>query len=631
MDLSKLTDEELITYRDKGLKSLSDDAIMRLAGKKPVEVESEGIRTFLQGTTFGLADEIEAGVRSVLPDDFGGGEYDKIRDQLRSDLAAYKKENPNTALTQEIAGSLLSAIPAFFMTGGASAPLTFGNVAKTGVLYGGLTGYGTSESKDVVGQLVDTGKGAGIGGLTSVVGKSVASAAGDFVNFTKSKFGSTASQAVQREIQRLQQQTGKTKEEILFDLSEGRLMSDNKTLSVALKNYVNEGGKSGRAVLGRTKARAAETRSNAQDALKSIYADVPDSNVTRAFKMSSDELRQGESEAYKRIFANGGGEASEDIQALMNESGKIIPSLAKKLNEVYQVKKLTPLYQFDESGSVDLYRVPTLQDAEEMYRMLRDVYTTKDAWRENAVLTEAVNGIKNQLQKSIDTQSPLLAQTRQNWAKMASAKEAFEQGRKAVNMPSEDLEILVESLKAKPESLNALKQGFMAGVNNKLGVTKTTFRNIADQDTKLGQNARIIAGDDFTRSVKSTIQTAADAQEIKQFMPKTAGSPTSALQQERAAQGLAQTAQEYAQAGDVGAVFNIFARGVDKWNQRHQLNLTDEQKLQVVNTIFSNQPKTVERMLKQPEVLQGMQKNVDKYIDYLIKPAQFQAAQMNEE
>jgi hypothetical protein len=33
MDLSKLTDEELITYRDKGLKSLSDDAIMRSKAK----------------------------------------------------------------------------------------------------------------------------------------------------------------------------------------------------------------------------------------------------------------------------------------------------------------------------------------------------------------------------------------------------------------------------------------------------------------------------------------------------------------------------------------------------------------------------------------------------------------------
>ena len=72
-------------------------------------------------------------------------------------------------------------------------------------------------------------------------------------------------------------------------------------------------------------------------------------------------------------------------------------------------------------------------------------------------------------------------------------------------------------------------------------------------------------------------------------------------------------------------VYNLISKGVDKWQQRNRLDLTDEQKMQVVNTIFSNQPKTIERMLTQPEVFNTMQKNIDKYIDYLIKPGQFQA------
>jgi hypothetical protein len=624
MDLSKLTDEELLAYKNGGLQALSDDAMLRLSGREK-DVEPQGLRTFMQGASLGWSDEIEAAVRSVLPEDFGGGEYKVIRDELRSKLADYKKQNPGTALTQEIAGSLATAIPAFFATGGASAPLTMANVAKSGIAYGSASGLGTSESETLTGQAIDTGVGATTGAITGMAGKAIGKGFGDFIGYTKAKLGATSSQAVQREIQRLQEVTGKSKEEILLDLSEGRLMSDNKTLAVALKNYANQGGEAGRAVIERTGQRASETRQEAMSGLQSAFTGKSDPNITKAFKMSQDDIRKGEAEAYKEIFKFGNSEVGGDIVQLMDEAGKTVPSLAKKLNESYSVSKLAPLFKFNDDGSVELFRQPTLQDSELMNRMLRDVYTSKDAWRENAPLAEAVSNIKNSLQSAIDNQSPVLAQTRQNWAKMMQANEAFNMGRKAVNMPSEELEILVDSLKSKPEALSALQQGFMAGVKNKAGVTKTTFRNIADQDNKLGQNARIIAGEKFTPSIEQKAQLAADTQEIKQFMPRTAGSPTAALQQENIAQGLTSTAREYAQGGDVGMVFNVIAKGVDKWQQRNRLNLTDEQKLQVVDTIFSNQPKTVERMLNQPEVFNSMQKNIDKYIDYLIKPAQFQA------
>ena len=601
------------------------ERLLNVIRESAAPVESQGVRTFMQGASLGWSEEIEAAVRSVLPEDFGGGEYEVIRDELRSKLADYKNQNPGTALTQEIAGSLATAIPAFFATGGASVPLTMANVAKSGIAYGSAAGLGTSESKSLAGQAVDTAVGGATGLVTGVAGKAIGRGIGDFIGFTKAKLGSTASQAVQREIQRLQEQTGKSTEEILLDLSEGRLMSDNKTLSIALKNYANQGGEAGRAVIERTGQRADETRQEAMSGLQSAFTGKSDPNITKAFKMSQDDIRKGESEAYKEIFKFGNSDVGGDIIQLMDEAGKTVPSLAKKLNESYSVSKLAPLFKFNDDGSVELFRQPTLQDSELMNRMLRDVYTSKDAWRENAPLAEAVSNIKNRLQSSIDEQSPVLAQTRQNWAKMAQANEAFVLGKKAVNMPSEELEILVESLANKPESLEALKQGFMSSIKNKASITKTAFKNIADQDNKLGQNARIIAGERFTPGLEQKVQAAADTQEIKQFMPRTAGSPTAALQRESLAQGVTQTAREYAQSGETGMVYNLISKGVDKWQQRNRLDLTDEQKMQVVNTIFSNQPKTIERMLTQPEVFNTMQKNIDKYIDYLIKPGQFQA------
>ena len=47
-------------------------------------VESQKLRTVAQGASFGFADEIEAAVKSLLPESMGGRDYEVIRDELRA-------------------------------------------------------------------------------------------------------------------------------------------------------------------------------------------------------------------------------------------------------------------------------------------------------------------------------------------------------------------------------------------------------------------------------------------------------------------------------------------------------------------------------------------------------------------
>ena len=92
------------------------------------EPSTERARTFAKGLTFGFGDEIEAVVRSMVPEALGGEGYEAIRDDLRKRLADYKETHPNEALTLELAGALAPAaamIATCFCAGGSDPTINF--------------------------------------------------------------------------------------------------------------------------------------------------------------------------------------------------------------------------------------------------------------------------------------------------------------------------------------------------------------------------------------------------------------------------------------------------------------------------------------------------------------------------
>jgi len=62
--------------------------------------ESQNIRTFAQGLTFGFADEIEAGVRSALDSE---KTYAQTLNEVIGKIQAFSKSNPIAAFGTEIA------------------------------------------------------------------------------------------------------------------------------------------------------------------------------------------------------------------------------------------------------------------------------------------------------------------------------------------------------------------------------------------------------------------------------------------------------------------------------------------------------------------------------------------------
>lgn len=128
----------------------------------PGKIESF-LRGTAQGATFDFADEITGAVEAALTDKT----YEQARDESRAAYKEASNENPLSYFGGNVAGGL--AIPGF---GAAKAGVVGGSrmlqLAKAGVLAGGLTGAGASEDTGL-GLVKDTAAGATLGGVLSPV------------------------------------------------------------------------------------------------------------------------------------------------------------------------------------------------------------------------------------------------------------------------------------------------------------------------------------------------------------------------------------------------------------------------------------------------------------------------------
>lgn len=133
---------------------------------------AEAVRSAVGGATFNFADELEAALRSGS---ISGPDYEKIRNQLRSQQKAFSADYPVTAGTTEIVGGLAAPFAGFKMLGkaapavqeaitGTTLPSQFARGAGVGAATGALTGAGSAE-QNVGGQAITGGvAGSALGG-----------------------------------------------------------------------------------------------------------------------------------------------------------------------------------------------------------------------------------------------------------------------------------------------------------------------------------------------------------------------------------------------------------------------------------------------------------------------------------
>jgi len=169
------------------------------------------MRAFGQGATFGLSDEIEAGIRAPFSDQT----YPQIRDQIRGEMDVYSGGYPSDALSLEVLGGLaVPGVGAAKIAGKAPSLITqVGRTTGVGTGMGALSGYGYSEADTIPGQLLDTGVGALVGGT---LGGIIATLpiAGKYANQAYKKLKQEAPDRANEIIGELVRETGWTESKI---------------------------------------------------------------------------------------------------------------------------------------------------------------------------------------------------------------------------------------------------------------------------------------------------------------------------------------------------------------------------------------------------------------------------------
>ena len=623
--------------QEKFLRSIGVLDVPQLESLSPLAQEptTERARTFAQGLTFGFSDEIEAVVRSMVPEALGGEGYEAIRDDLRKRLADYKETHPNEALTLELAGALAPAA-AMIATGfgaPAAAP-TLARVAGASALESGVSALGYSDEslmsqkgagEVAAGTAVGTAAGVAIdqaGGRLGRLGRGL-------IEFVRKRFGDRADTAVQAELNRLAAGSGKSVDEIIEDIAAGRVMADNITLANAIKGYVNEGGAVRGEILDASAQRALDTTEEATEGLRgALTPRVDDQNTFRGVRESEAQLDAAQRQEYNRVFAQTG-----DVDAATQDQILSIlqrfPAARQPLEEIYQANNIVPLFREVEGGAIEMLRVPTVQDAEILRRKLKDMqsgaYKSSDG-----SMGEAFGSSEGGLRRSIDEQSPELANIRRDYAIKMDAKEAFELGRKrGLTMNVDELSYMIESFG--PEQTQALRAGVMDAINNRARRSGVTVRDLANEDRQIGAALRAVLPEG-SEDVLRSVGRAAEVGEVNRIIQPQAGSPTQALQVEARQRGASPSMEDVARGmgGDVMSLARIVSNFIPSAK-----GLSQDQMVQVARVLFSEDPEFVSRAMKdktlQGDLLRRAEQVAKTIVGAARIPAEQQAVQATQE
>lgn len=558
-------------------------------------------RSILQGVTFGFGDEIEAFVRSSLP---GGREYEEIRDDLRDKLTTYKAAYPGEALSMELVGALVPGIATLgggTLLGAGSAAArtapTIGRLVGTGALEGAASGIGYSE-REGLSSLADAPGGALAGAVFSPL---ISRGASGFGRFAENFLGSRPATRVQAEVQRLARSIGKTPDEIVADLIDGRLMSENETVNATLRAYKSAMGEPSAAIIERLPARTRETRDIAMQGLQAGLApNRLERNLIDAMMSTDEQLRAAQSRAYESIFGTVP-EVTQDVSRNIESILQRFPSVRNELAGIYsESDRLVPLFAEDASGKISLRRIPNLEDAETVRRILRDENIALQG-SSRATRSQNYGDAERQLKSLLDQRYPDLKQVRADFRIRELVKKSFENGRKALTKDPDEIAAIFTRLErdATPAEVQAYKEGVLAAIRFKFRSQPSTIGRFADPDRKEGAILRALFPESQIDDVIKRLETAGAAYGAEQRV--IYGSQTAPEQAAASLIGTDTSAQDLLRVAQLDPIAIMQQIGRAVAQQAPKLN--ENERMRVVDIIMSQDPELVRRALTERDSL----------------------------
>ena len=631
IDQAKIRAQERPPERTQGLTPGQQEMLANAQQRAPAPaepVERMRGRTLASGLTFGHSEEVEAAVRSLLPESLGGGEYDVIRDELRGRLSAYSTKYPYEAITLEIAGAILPTIAAQFIPGAGQAATAANTVRVAGMannlgkgakflgVNGGLgfvggTGFSEGENAD---EIIDDGaQGAAWGTAAGAGGQLVARGLGNLATKGVEKFKSRSGSdtAAQAYLNRLRKQTGLNTEQLVDEIRAGNVMADFEHLGGDIKMLVSEGGEASADILERSGQRAAVQQATALDELTDSLAPDSNGNVVRTVRDADKAARQQGSADYEAAYA-ATPQAPQGLAPEMREVIRRNPESAKEMARNIQTRGDQPLFNVVK-GEVIFLRAPTMRDAEELLSGVNTV-RNKAVEQGNGRYAHSLGELEGGYRPVVDAASPKLKAARQNWAAIESKKTIFEMGRlKALKMEPEVLAMEVEELNQ--EQLNALRMGIMAAIKTKLTLKTSPLNELTNDTQKMGIALRLLLPGETAEKLLRKLTTANNARRADQLAQPNAGSMTHIQGARKEAMGSTVSAQDFRSSlTDIGA----FMRVIGLFIKNKKPGLTDAQRKTVVKTLYETDPDLVIDALTNAENSAAVSQALDKTIDGLV-------------
>lgn len=522
------------------------------------------LRSLLQGLSLGTSDEIEA----FLSSSFTDADYEEALNVARNSLADFAKSNPYQSMAIEGIGAI---IPMLF-TGGLGAVgsgARLANIARTGAATGGAYGFGTGE-----GGFVERAKrvpgGAVMGAAGAVVGDKAVKFGGDALKAlgkqAKLLVGRRGENIVNNEVQRLVARTGKTESEVIQDLIDGKILSENETLNAAMKALRSQPG--GEEITRMAQVRPGETRNIAMRQVDEALGG-DGTSATARIEARKEAIKTEQGAMYEPFKTQQAPDVVDD--AMINAVNRL-PGVGKPIQKVQEVRAgeidpmtgelykdvITKVTDADEAkklgiakGKFTLNKKPSVEEIE-MIRRGADAITTKEFSKPGGGFVGAeYDKVAKELRDLMDVNLPALASTRAQAKAMNLEKDAFKFGEEALTgKPGEKMiqlnkllkrrEDAIEAIKNKnlqgdeldaalagaDAELNAYRTGFLATLQNKfVGKQKASMiKDLGDIDGHTAQVLDKILPEETVESVFKKLEVANESKKASDRI--TAGSIT---------------------------------------------------------------------------------------------------------
>jgi len=618
-DFSKISNEKLQTLRQSlatsGSQAQPQSTFPSISAPAPKpQVEPQRLRSAAQGLTLGFGDEIEALVRSKV----AGQDFDKTIAQIRSDLAAYREDDPAGALIYEAGGSMIAPGGALKFALGKSPTLLRVLGATTGVggVSGGVSALGTGEG-NIIERSARVPAGVGFGAVTGPVGygvgKGLQMGTNALIDMARRRIGGRGAKIVENEIQRIARETNMTDDEIFAGVMRGDILAENKTIQDIVRAYARGGGEASEILKRSLSKRPEELRGKAlEDLNRALFPDAQ-GNVRRVVGEADEVMRKQEGQQYRSAFERGGVITQETLQAI--EQGiRRSPASGRALQEAYQAQTgKTPFFSLKD-GEVVYDRAPTLQDAEILMRGLRDL--ADEAFRggrgsagqgfkeAEKILRAEINKSSTLFERGGDTEGysgiyrpvvKTVEQTRKQAAKLRSSRDSFDYGKTIFGQNADQVSIDFE--RVTPENMKYLRAGVMDAIRNKMATgNKLTFmKRLSDPQTKEGQILRTIYPQDELEGVLDTVGRAARSQEASGAILGGSGTAPTQMQASRIGSDVSLQEVTSAMTGNPLAIVSAARKML---RSVLPANLTDKQRADVAEVLVSEDPQLVLRALR---------------------------------